>query len=404
MLHRLAVVVVTAIMVSAVASAKEPKRDPETGIIRLLYIGAPFQASAYQILRFDPLLSTTPVNGNLFGISQELVERAMRLYMPRTRGIMVTKYDVIGLDDTTQQAFHPQTIQWMVDGCLDDGLGIFMAGGYESFGGNNFPSWGDTVLDQIMPVESPPGRYTWADSKNVIAAPENELMKNMPQDDYDRYAVFLGHNIVRGKQSAQVLTHLVQISLTTIQDPGWVYWDVGEGRFFASASGFRGTSGKVFMRWKHYGDFLSSLVYFLAGLTPPEDIALLHAARQSFRDVYDQTQMVTGTIEFITRFGADTRRVDLKLEEADAKLGEARRYFVNLELEDSRQAADQVFEILGEAYELAIAAKDAALYWIFLAEWLVVSGTGLVVGVVVWVLMVRRKLYREVQVTRDPRL
>jgi len=40
------------------------------------------------------------------------------------------------------------------------------------------------------------------------------------------------------------------------------------------------------------------------------------------------------------------------------------------------------------------------MYWIFVTEWLVVSATGLICGFAVWTLMIKRRLYREVKVTR----
>ena len=56
--------------------------------------------------------------------------------------------------------------------------------------------------------------------------------------------------------------------------------------------------------------------------------------------------------------------------------------------------------MLDEAYDLALEAKDAALFWVFVTEWLVVTASGMICGVVVWALMVRRRFYREVEVTR----
>jgi uncharacterized membrane protein len=400
-LRRTLLFVIITLLLICTATAKEVKRDPETKLIRLLYIGAPFQASAYQAYKYDPLLSTTPVNGNLFGIPPEQVARAMRLYMPRTLERMIANYDVVGLDDTSVEAFPTQTIHWMVDGCMDGGLGFFMAGGLESFGGSGFPSWGDTVLDKIMPVECISGQYTREESRNVVVDFENDLMKNMPWDEYEQYGVFANYNPVIKKQSASQLSELVHLGLGGGRDPGWVWWDIDNGRFFASAPGFRGSSaGLRFIRWKHYPDFVSNLVYYCSGLTPPSDINLLHAVRRSLKDVDDQRQVIIGTINFISVFGADTRDVELELMEAEARLGDARREFVELNLEEARAISDAVFEMLQGAFELAIKAKEAALFWIFITEWLVVSATSLLTGFLVWTLMVRRRLYREVKVTR----
>jgi hypothetical protein len=67
----------------------------------------------------------------------------------------------------------------------------------------------------------------------------------------------------------------------------------------------------------------------------------------------------------------------------------------------------EALETIGAANEevirlvdLALEQRKRALFWIFLVEWLVVSGTSMITGTVVWTLMVRRKVYREVGRTR----
>jgi len=379
---------------------REIKRDPESGVIRVIYIGMPFSASPYQVFKYDPLLSTLPIQGNLYGISQSSVQRSMRLYMPRTLDDMVENHDIIGLDDTTFTAFPAQTIQWMVDGCTDHALGLFMAGGFESFGGGaGFPTWDNTVLREVLPVVC---MDEYGDDGRVeITKPDDDLVMSIPwENGYDQHNVFGGYNVVQVKQGATQISKTIRLKGGP-DDPGWVWWDIGEGRFFASAPGFRGGSaGRGFIRWKHYPDFVSNMVYFLAGLTPPTDITLLYTTRASFRDIQDQRQTILGLLDFIGKFGADTRKVDEKLSDAEERLSDAKRDFVDLQLEDSRNAAEDVLEILGEAYDLAFEARDTALFWIFLTEWLAVSGTGLICGFIIWTLMIKRRLYREVQVTR----
>jgi hypothetical protein len=59
-----------------------------------------------------------------------------------------------------------------------------------------------------------------------------------------------------------------------------------------------------------------------------------------------------------------------------------------------------VLDMIDEAMVEAIKVRDEAAFWIFLTEWAVVSGTSMVAGVLLWTLMVRRRLYREVEITR----
>jgi hypothetical protein len=58
--------------------------------------------------------------------------------------------------------------------------------------------------------------------------------------------------------------------------------------------------------------------------------------------------------------------------------------------------AGTVTEISNEAIRL----KDQALLWVYVIEWLSVTGMGLLSGLVAWTLMIRRKLYRQVEATR----
>ncbi len=53
-----------------------------------------------------------------------------------------------------------------------------------------------------------------------------------------------------------------------------------------------------------------------------------------------------------------------------------------------------------QAMDEAKDAKDSALLWIYVIEWMATTATALMSGVVVWWLMIRRRLYREVTVTR----
>lgn len=398
----MASVIVLGMLASALLPAvpgKELKRDPRTGMIRVLYIGAPFMTSPYQTLKVDPLLLPTPVDANQYAISLSWIKKAMRIYMPRTLESLTENYDVYGVDDASWAAFRAEWIHWMTEGCREHGMGAFMAGGFESFGGNaGFPSWGDTVLDQVMPV-SCLRKYSNGAS-NIVTDFEDEFIRSLPWDDYNMHSVFCGYNLLATKQEAHELSHF-QVSS---RDPCWVWWDIGSGRFFASAGGFRGVSGWCqFYNWDHYPDFISNLQYFLAGLEPPDELELLHLTRQRFADVENQRVILSSTLDFIAKFDAETRSVDEKAQEALESLKMAKQHFVDLDLERSKELVDLSFDQFEDAYGLAIEAKNQAIFWVFVTEWLVVSATSMVVAFAVWTLMVRRRLYKEVRVTRGGR-
>jgi hypothetical protein len=50
--------------------------------------------------------------------------------------------------------------------------------------------------------------------------------------------------------------------------------------------------------------------------------------------------------------------------------------------------------------EAADRAMRRALFWVYVSEWFVVAATSMICAVLVWTLMVRKRMYREVEATR----
>ena len=74
--------------------------------------------------------------------------------------------------------------------------------------------------------------------------------------------------------------------------------------------------------------------------------------------------------------------------------------YFELRFEEVLDAYEEVVEGLGQLEVEAIELKDRALLWVYVIEWLSVTGTAMVAGVLLWTIMVRRRLYREVGTTR----
>ncbi len=105
-------------------------------------------------------------------------------------------------------------------------------------------------------------------------------------------------------------------------------------------------------------------------------------------------------MEFADKFGANLRPVEIKLEILEDQKAHVDRLFIDQDYEAAALALESALVELKEIVEDAIRAKDRALIWIFVIEWLVVTGTSMMAGVVLWTLMVKRKLYREVGETK----
>ena len=74
--------------------------------------------------------------------------------------------------------------------------------------------------------------------------------------------------------------------------------------------------------------------------------------------------------------------------------------YMNHEYEGASNKINEIDERITELHEETIRLKDRALFWIYMVEWAVTTGSGLLAGFVLWTLMVKRRLYRDVGATR----
>jgi len=56
-----------------------------------------------------------------------------------------------------------------------------------------------------------------------------------------------------------------------------------------------------------------------------------------------------------------------------------------------------------EVEQLAVRAKNTALAWVYIIEWVSVTAASLFSAAILWTLMVRRTMYRETAMTRGRR-
>jgi len=132
----------------------------------------------------------------------------------------------------------------------------------------------------------------------------------------------------------------------------------------------------------------------------PQDAELLHELRLSFWSTRSRLTIVVDTLNFADRFGANTRKVDDGLGNLRNLISEAEDLYIEQNYHESRNAIDDIDGLILELQMDAIDLKDQALFWVFITEWLVTTGAALLAGWLLWSLMVKRRLYREVGSTR----
>ena len=104
-------------------------------------------------------------------------------------------------------------------------------------------------------------------------------------------------------------------------------------------------------------------------------------------------------MEFIEKFGANSVDFYEELEEINLVEKEAEEYYRKGDYDRVAEIFDEIEQAWNGLNRRAVEAKESALLWVYLVEWLAVTGVALVSGVFLWSVMMRRRLYREIRTT-----
>ena len=276
-----------------------------------------------------------------------------------------------------------------------------MAGGWQSFGGaSGYPAWGGTPIGKLLPTEDV--ETVWQEGvehRLEIDEPENEFISSLPFNPKDpalRGAVW-DHNLLKVRPGATLLARAVS---SRWDDPLMVTWRYEGGpRTFSLASegGWRLYS---MSRWEYDYDFCSNMLIYLDDRPVPQEIELVRAARSRIFEVATRRSMLLSLLEFCESFGANTQGIVERVEEMDQVAARALPQYLDLSFDEVIETYGTVAEMMEDIENEAIRLKERALVWVYIIDWLAVTATLLLCGTALWSLMVRRRLYRQVESTR----
>jgi hypothetical protein len=178
------------------------------------------------------------------------------------------------------------------------------------------------------------------------------------------------------------------------------YWTIGEGAVLNFASKFPNGVRVWAEDWDLFPQAMIYLTYRVSDKKLPDDPFLFLNIINGFIEFTETTSLIESMLEWVETFGGNTQRLRDRVGELGAvKLGAEDAYMGGSFV----QAHDILADAKAEQAALRVAvsrAKDEALFWIYVTEWFALTGTFLISSYVLWSLMVRRKLYRDVGVSR----
>jgi len=363
------------VLLSAGAGGRGLRVDPTTGRVRVIYIGDAMGVSnPFPILDQEPSLYSTAVYACTYHQTTQQIKKSLRAYMPRTYSRFLN-FDVVILSDANREAFSAKELSWMNRGVEEEGQGLVMIGGAESFiGGGGASSWRPTEVADVLPCKmiendwiQPRGRARLILELErgciKVKDPGDVFVRSLPFDDVKNYALYQG---------------------PVKRIPFLMWWDIGRGRTMAMSRDWTPAAGSTFMRWEYYPDYCINMMLFLAGVQLPEDIEMTHLLRRRMRESKEGIDTLYAMSDMIERLGGNTQSLNRMVMGVVSKRKEAVRLYVEARPEEALGAFDSVLVMCRETMDEALRVRDRAAFWIFFTEWCVVTGTFMFAGVVVW--------------------
>ncbi len=275
-----------------------------------------------------------------------------------------------------------------------------------------FPNDFDALLAEDEWMRSGNGRIIINDNPSL--PPVLRPYRNLTMLGYHPYNTQMAGNLMIPRQGSQIYSWTVMDAFSeyAYPKPGWIPhilgWRYGEGytwsiedpafmSFFTSGDIGHGRYAGTYL-YGHEAFF--GLVMYGAGRDPPLDVVMVHNLRELFGEFAEAMAFVYSMVDFIEKFEVNTNPLLLRAAGLQDRWEEGRRLYMAQEWEESRVVMESLVEDVDLFVEEALEFKDRALLWVYVTEWLVVSGTFLASSYIVWTLMVRRRLYREVEETR----
>lgn len=336
------------------------------------------------------------------------IKRLMRIYFPRTFDELL-RYDFLFLAQVDMSFISPKQALWMYDGIAEYGLGAVNTRSVMSM--NNYLSepWAQSVLSQAFPndamavIKSP---YYLKPSGPIKVNADTNLPPVISPFKADIERIFPGYaGLLTVPRPGSRIYSWLKTGLTQFAFPlpGYIphifEWNYQRGITFTFMDmvydNFWRTNINPFAL-----DIVVNVIWRGAHRELPTDALKVHLLRQRLLGFNQEKSAVLAVFDFAEKFGANTARVYAGMRDADGEKTEADSLYIGGDFDGAYAKMSDAFEKLNALTEQAIRLKDQALTWVYVVEWLSVSGTSLLCGLLVWFLMVRRRLYREAGVTR----
>ncbi len=359
----------------------------------------------------DPIIIPTRVWG---AVSTADIQRFMRIYFPRTYEDLL-QYEFFFMAQVDLRFFTPGQQRWIYDALTNYEKGgantrsiisthdEFHIPWRDSIISSAFPNDVAAIIEDIANKEGKPGPLVIKDDKDLP-----NIMKPFKTPIEGIFTSYGGLNTIP-KPGSVVLSYTKNNEGFGQPIPGQVahvfYWrwnnsitftlrDMVYDTFWSAPTGGSMTSNPYSL------DIVANMIWFSTGRELPHDPLKVHDLRRDLFNFNIQKSLLTSLLDFAETFGADPSKEYARMGNIEDTRREVTNLYLDGEFDAAYEMTKDILDALSDLEEDATKLKDRALFWVYVVEWSVTTGVLMVAGFVLWTLMVRRALYREVSATK----
>jgi len=339
------------------------------------------------------------------------IKRFVRLYFPRTYD-RLKEYEFIILHSPEMFHLTGEQDRWMHD-AIQEGAGALAAPAGLSDHGDIQHAWINSIVYQALPNDF--SAVLASGGRRGQTPFHIEVNRNFPEPVLTPFVPLgieefpgAGGNMIIGKEGSSTLAWQIGEALGRV--PYMIAWDYGEGRGMTLGDSLHLTFWSDYISLRNpayeatqnpYGlDILMNMVLYLTGRRVPEDVLAVHKIRSLFIEYRIKMSLLISLSDFAQKFGADSGQLADILHPLDERGEEAEDRYLEQNFEECEEILNSLFEDITRAETRFVKIKEMALLWVYAVEWLVTMATAMLSGFVLWTVMIRRKLYREVGTTQ----
>jgi hypothetical protein len=337
---------------------------------------------------------------------QELL-KLIRLYFPRTYADM-KEYEVLVLARPSYWLLTTKQDRWIHDNILEGAGGINDGSVFSQVAGVP-EAWCAGVAWQAFPNDAPEvtaHHAAWAPIESYGVQinqehPEPILTVFVPFG-VEKFSYGGVSRVVLPRDGSSVLAW--QVGNYPAKQPLLASWEYGSGRAMTVGNlipgGWLGYPRGVAGENPYSAEILINIIFWLGNTGLIQDVEIFHRVKTDFTEFLERMKVLISLSDFIDKFGANTRRIQDEMIALEEIYADAAGEYLEHSFADSQISISSALSKLPGVEELARREKDRALVWVYVIEWLVSASALFVSGFILWTLMVRRKLYHAVRMTR----